>query len=46
MTNEQNMESHHSIESKEDYEKKRLLVKNAEYLETEKWWYVLSKHRF
>ncbi len=33
-----------SIDSKEDYEKKRLLVKNAEYPGTEKWWYVRLKY--
>jgi len=33
-----------SIDNKEDYEKKRMLVKNAEYPGTEKWWYVRLKY--
>ncbi len=33
-----------SIDSKEDYVKKRLLVKNAEYPGTEKWWSVRLKY--
>lgn len=32
------------INSQDDYEKKRQLVKNAEYPGTEKWWYVNLKY--